>query len=80
MALHNSVRNYVSDDRFLHKQLDLAPEALDSFPVPCLLRTADVSICTSPFYIAMRAGLQSQAVKTGYEIRVCLIFRLFRML
>ena len=33
----NSVCNYISGIRFLHKQHGLAPEALASFPVQCLL-------------------------------------------
>ena len=47
-----SVRNYVSGVKFLYMQLGLILEALDSFPVNCLLRTADLTLlgchhCTS---------------------------------
>ena len=34
--------------RFLHKQLSLAPASMDSFPFSCLLRTANISMCTPP--------------------------------
>ena len=39
-----SVRNYVSGVRFLHKQLDLTPEAVESFPVQCLLQAAELTM------------------------------------
>ena len=42
-----SVRNNVSGVRFLHKQVGLAPEVLDSLPVACQLRSVDLSMCTS---------------------------------
>ena len=40
----NSIRNYISGVRFLDRKLDWATEALDSFPVACLLKAADVSM------------------------------------
>ena len=43
-----SVRNYVSGVRFLHKQLSLTPETVESFPVQCLLRAADLTMRTPP--------------------------------
>ena len=43
-----SIRNYVSMVQFLHKQLGLAPEALDSFPVSSLLRVADLTMRYPP--------------------------------
>ena len=37
--------NYISRVRFLHKQLGLTPQALDSFPITPLQRAADIT-CT----------------------------------
>ena len=39
-----SIRNYISGVRFLHNQLGAAPEAVDSFPVQCLLRIEDLTM------------------------------------
>ena len=43
-----SVRNYVCGVRLLHKQLGVAVEALDCFPVQCLRRLADLTMQTPP--------------------------------
>ena len=43
-----SVRNYLSGVRFLHKQLGLTTESLDSFPVTSLLRAARITMRTPP--------------------------------
>ena len=42
------MHNYISGVRFLHKQLGLAPEALDSVPVALLLRATGITIRTLP--------------------------------
>ena len=40
-----NVRNYISGVRFLNKELGLAPDSLESFPVIALLQAADITMC-----------------------------------
>ena len=46
----HSIRNYVSEVRFLHKELRLIPVSLDSFPVAALLRAADITMWVPPLH------------------------------
>ena len=43
-----SVHNYISRVRFMHRELGLIPEVLDSFPVASLLRAADITMRVPP--------------------------------
>ena len=54
------VWNYVSRVRFLHMQLGLASEALDSFPVSSLLRTVDLTMRTLPRLLPILPHLLTQ--------------------
>ena len=82
------VRNYVSVDRFLHKQLGMAPDALDTFLVYCLLRAADLTMQTPPLHcvpilphlLMHLCGLSSYLGSLGSAMEVCLTFSFLGML
>ena len=83
-----SMCNYISGVWFLHKQLGLAQEALDSFPITSLLRTADLTMQAHPLHhlpvlpylICQLYLLPSTLGPLGPAMKVCLAFRLFAML
>ena len=82
-----SVRNYASGVRFLHKQLGLALELLDSFPVSYLLRAADHTMRTRPLWcLPILPHFSPSCVSSppawvpGLPMKVCLIFGFLGML
>ena len=83
-----SIYIYISMVICLHKQLHLTPEAVDSFPVQCLLRAADLIIRTPPLHwlpilphlLIQLCSLSSCLVSLGPIMKVCLNFRFLGML
>ena len=82
------MHNYISEVRFCHKQLGIAPEALDCFPVTSLLRAIDIIMWTPPrrhllFLPDLRlclCALTTSVGSLGPTMQVCLAFGLFAML
>ena len=83
-----SIRNYIFGVRFLHKQLDLTPEAVESFPVQCLLRAVDLTMRTPPrrklpilpHLVTQLCGLPACLGSLGPAMKVCLTFFFLEML
>ena len=83
-----SIRNYVSKVRFLHKQLSLVLESLDSFPVSSLLRAADLTMRTALFQhlaflshlLTKLCQLSSSLGSLGPPMKFCLTFWFLQLL
>ena len=84
----NSIRNYVSGIRHLHRQWDAKFTALDSFPVTCLLRATDMALRKPPHRKApITPELLNQLValtpdlgSLGPVMKVALLFGFYGML
>ena len=74
------IRNYFSEVRFLHRQLGLTHEVLDSFAVNCLLHAADLTMSTLllchlpivPTRLNNLCSLTSSISMLGPSMKVCL--------
>ena len=83
-----SMRNYVSRAPFLHKHLDLAPEAFDSIQVHSLLCAADLTMRIPPLrhfpilslLLTQLCQLLSSLGSLGPSMRLCFIFGFLEML
>ncbi len=84
----NSVRNYVSGVRFMHKQCNVECEAMDSFPVACLLRAIDITmrrpphrmLPITPEILAQLVAMTPQLGAAGPAVKVALLFGFYGML
>lgn len=84
----NSVRNYISGIRFLHKQCGSDFQALDSFQVSCLLRATDMALRRppnrkaplTPELLTQLVALTPQLGELGPVMKVALLFGFFGML
>ena len=83
-----SIHNYISKIRFLHKQLRLTLEAIDSAPLISLLKAADIIMRTSllrhlhirPDLLHHLYLLTTSLRPLGSAMKVCLAFGFFAML
>ena len=84
----NSVCTYAFGVRFIHKKLSLAPEALNTFPVHCLVSAADLTMRTPPHsrlpilphLLDQLSGLSSCLGFLGPAMKLCLTFGFLWML
>ena len=83
-----SVRNYVSGIRTMHKQLGLTAHSLDSYPIACLLRAADLTmrrpplrrLPITPHLLTQLCVMCDSAGPLGPSLKVALTFGFFGML
>jgi len=84
----NSVRNYVSGVKFLHNSSGAKCQALESFPIMCLLRATDTALRAPPHrkapitpkLLAQLVHLTQDLGFLGPAVKVALLFCFFGML